>query len=369
MLIALVGSAYVADPLRARWRSASASCGSTLGGYLVWIALRRAPAPIPAHRRAGRARGGRGRGVRGRLAGGRIAGCGPGRRHRRRTRARRSGAALAAGSPVARAALGAALALAALAVAPSCWRGTCSASGSGSCCCSRRRRCCATRSAAAATTRSSSVARSWPPPPAPASAAVIAASLRRTGDLVLRDSCGRTPQSAIAPPTTRIRPRTRPDEPPAAHRRRRPGAGGAAWGLPGAGAARVGRGRRPRPAASSRPCLRPATGPPHATPASRHRPFGGHLVPTAYLRLVVGLWGLMSVVLVFIAWLLGGLPRLRGPAPGDPRRDHRRHGGPGVGGPRAGARRRGGDRARRPDRRPRRRGPGARSPPPPGSCG
>ncbi len=43
--------------------------------------------------------------------------------------------------------------------------------------------------------------------------------------------------------------------------------------------------------------------------------FDAHLVATVYLRLVVGLWGLMGLLLVFAAWLLGGLPRLRGLLP------------------------------------------------------
>ena len=43
--------------------------------------------------------------------------------------------------------------------------------------------------------------------------------------------------------------------------------------------------------------------------------FDAHLVATEYLRLVVGLWGLESVVLVVVAWLLGGLVRLRGLLP------------------------------------------------------
>ncbi len=43
--------------------------------------------------------------------------------------------------------------------------------------------------------------------------------------------------------------------------------------------------------------------------------FDAHLVSTVYLRLVVGLWGLQSIVLVFGSWLLGGLPRLRGLLP------------------------------------------------------
>ncbi len=43
--------------------------------------------------------------------------------------------------------------------------------------------------------------------------------------------------------------------------------------------------------------------------------FDAHLVATVYLRLIVGLWGLMSLLTVFAAWLLGGLPRLRGLLP------------------------------------------------------
>ena len=92
--------------------------GGVLGGYLVWVALRGAPAPTTGWRvgwpgAAGR----RGRRVRvGWLAAGSIGAdasgpptAGP---------AVGAAAALAAGSPVPRAALGAALALAALAAAP-----------------------------------------------------------------------------------------------------------------------------------------------------------------------------------------------------------------------------------------------------------
>jgi NADH:ubiquinone oxidoreductase subunit 2 (subunit N) len=43
--------------------------------------------------------------------------------------------------------------------------------------------------------------------------------------------------------------------------------------------------------------------------------FDAHLVATEYLRLIVGLWGLESLVLVLVAWLLGGLVRLRGLLP------------------------------------------------------
>lgn len=43
--------------------------------------------------------------------------------------------------------------------------------------------------------------------------------------------------------------------------------------------------------------------------------FDAHLVATSYLRLIVGLWGLESLVLVAAGWLLGGLARLRGMLP------------------------------------------------------
>jgi NADH-quinone oxidoreductase subunit N len=39
--------------------------------------------------------------------------------------------------------------------------------------------------------------------------------------------------------------------------------------------------------------------------------FDAHLVTTVYLRLVVGLWGLEGLVLLFLAWLLGGMARIR----------------------------------------------------------
>jgi NADH-quinone oxidoreductase subunit N len=39
--------------------------------------------------------------------------------------------------------------------------------------------------------------------------------------------------------------------------------------------------------------------------------FDAHLVTTVYLRLVVGLWGLEGLVLLFLAWLLGGMARVR----------------------------------------------------------
>ena len=43
--------------------------------------------------------------------------------------------------------------------------------------------------------------------------------------------------------------------------------------------------------------------------------FNGRLVPNTYLRLVIGLWALMSVLVVGIGRLLGGLPALRGLLP------------------------------------------------------
>src|SRR4051812_30836700 len=43
--------------------------------------------------------------------------------------------------------------------------------------------------------------------------------------------------------------------------------------------------------------------------------FDAHLVATSYLRLIVGLWGIESLVLIGAAWLLGGLARLRGLLP------------------------------------------------------
>ena len=43
--------------------------------------------------------------------------------------------------------------------------------------------------------------------------------------------------------------------------------------------------------------------------------FNGRLVANDYLRLVIGLWGLDAVLLVAIAWLLGGLAGLRGLLP------------------------------------------------------
>lgn len=43
--------------------------------------------------------------------------------------------------------------------------------------------------------------------------------------------------------------------------------------------------------------------------------FNGLLVPTAYLRLTIGLWSLDAILLAFIAWLLSGQTNLRGVLP------------------------------------------------------
>lgn len=119
MFIALVGSAYVADPLPDALALAVRLVGTTLGAYLVWIALRRAPASVPgisvawpgALAVAGVAF------LTGWLAADALGAAlaagssnGPGLGD--------VGAALATGSPVARAAFGACLALAAVAAAP-----------------------------------------------------------------------------------------------------------------------------------------------------------------------------------------------------------------------------------------------------------
>ena len=48
LLLALAGSAYVADPLPGPLGLGARLAGTTLGVYLIWIALRRAPAAMPA---------------------------------------------------------------------------------------------------------------------------------------------------------------------------------------------------------------------------------------------------------------------------------------------------------------------------------
>jgi len=119
MVVALVGSAYVADPLPGPLGLAARLAGSTLAGYLVWIALRRGPAAAPAAGMslAGVAAVALVAFVAGwltavplgqALAAGSAGGPGLGL----------AGTALANGSPVARAALGAAMAVAAVAGGP-----------------------------------------------------------------------------------------------------------------------------------------------------------------------------------------------------------------------------------------------------------
>ena len=119
MLVALIGSAYVADPLPGPFGLGARLVGTTLAAYLVWIALRRAPGAVPgtllgwgaalAIAAAAFLAGWLAAGSLGAaLSSGTGDGPGPGL----------GAAALAAGSPVARAALGAALALTALAAPP-----------------------------------------------------------------------------------------------------------------------------------------------------------------------------------------------------------------------------------------------------------
>jgi hypothetical protein len=118
MIVALVGGAYVTEPLPGLVALATRLAGSALGGYLVWVALRGAPPPTAGWRVGwpGAAAVATVAFAIGWLAAGSIAtslaaatGSGP---------SVGAAAALAAGSPVPRAALGAALALIALAAAP-----------------------------------------------------------------------------------------------------------------------------------------------------------------------------------------------------------------------------------------------------------
>ena len=117
LLLALVGSAYVADPLPGPLALGARLAGTTLGLYLVWIALRRAPATVPAAlvgwpgaaaiAVAAFLAGWLGAGTLGTTLGAGSAD-GPGLGS--------IGTALVAGSPVARAALSAAVAVAAVAI-------------------------------------------------------------------------------------------------------------------------------------------------------------------------------------------------------------------------------------------------------------
>jgi hypothetical protein len=119
LLVAVVGSAFVADPLPGPLGLLARLAGTTLGLYLVWISLRRAPDAMPAAATgwagsaaiavAAFAAGWLAAGALGAaLGGGSPEGPGGGG----------IAAALTAGSSVPRAALGAALALACLATPP-----------------------------------------------------------------------------------------------------------------------------------------------------------------------------------------------------------------------------------------------------------
>jgi hypothetical protein len=117
LLLALTGAAYVVEPMPGPLSLGVRLAGTTLGTYLVWIALRRAPGPLPAASAgwmgslaiavAAFVAGFLAAGTLGAaLAGGAPGGPGTGG----------VASALIAGSLVPRAALGAALALVALAV-------------------------------------------------------------------------------------------------------------------------------------------------------------------------------------------------------------------------------------------------------------
>jgi NADH:ubiquinone oxidoreductase subunit 2 (subunit N) len=54
---------------------------------------------------------------------------------------------------------------------------------------------------------------------------------------------------------------------------------------------------------------------PAATASPAGSLFGGQVVPSGYLRLVVALWALDAILVIAIAWLLGGITALRGLLP------------------------------------------------------
>jgi hypothetical protein len=118
-LLALVGSAYVEDPLPGLLSLAARLVGTVLAGYLTWIALRQAPSPLPA--RGFRVPGAMAIAIVAFVAGwltaatlGATLALGPGEGPSTGGAA----TALAAGSPVSCAALGASFALVALAAGP-----------------------------------------------------------------------------------------------------------------------------------------------------------------------------------------------------------------------------------------------------------
>lgn len=117
LLLALIGAGYVAEPFQGLSGLLARLVGTTLGVYLIWIALRRSPVAMPAASIgwAGAAAVAIAAFVAGWLGAGTLgaalaagSGDGPG--------LGAVGAALVAGSPVPKADLGAALALAALAI-------------------------------------------------------------------------------------------------------------------------------------------------------------------------------------------------------------------------------------------------------------
>ena len=121
LLLALAGSAYVADPLPGPLGLGARLAGTTLGVYLIWIALRRAPAAMPAAATGwvGAAAIAVAAFAAGWLAAGSLAASfasGPAASQGAGTAAGGVAAALAGGSLVSQAAVGAALALTALAV-------------------------------------------------------------------------------------------------------------------------------------------------------------------------------------------------------------------------------------------------------------
>jgi hypothetical protein len=187
-IVALVGSALVVDPIPSPLAIGARMAGSALAGYLVWIALRRAPAHVPgiavAWPGAAAVAGAAflmgwlaSASLGAALAAGTVDGPGLGG----------VGTALAEGSIVARAAFGAALALAAVSAAPVFMARDLLRLGLGM-----------LLMLAAATLLRNALSVSEAPVfelgvalltalAGAAVAAVLAIALRRTGDLILRD--------------------------------------------------------------------------------------------------------------------------------------------------------------------------------------
>ncbi len=119
LIIALVGSAYVADPLPGLVALGARLVGAVLAGYLIWVALRRAPAPTAGWQVGwpGAVAVAVAAFAAGWLAAGALA-VALGSSIIEGPSAAGAAAALVEGSPVPRAALGAAFALVALGAAP-----------------------------------------------------------------------------------------------------------------------------------------------------------------------------------------------------------------------------------------------------------